>query len=505
MKKQTLIDRSDLDTRPLFAPYTLITGVTGLLGQYLIKDLMLQGQRLAVVVRPDRRSTANERLESIMLRWEQELDQCLPRPAVLQGDVSVDGLGLSTADQSWIRNHCDRVIHSAAVLQFHGASRDGEPWTTNLQGTRNVIELATHSGIRQFHYISTAYVCGLSDGPVYETDFDRGQDFRNDYERSKFEAEKLVRESTCFSSKTIYRPAVIIGDSETGFTSSYHGLFLYLRAVATLVPEQLADSRGVRHTPLKLPISGDEPRNLVPVDWVSKVICRILCNPEAHDRTYHLVPDTFATFRQVIDYCCKYFNSTGVEFDASRCEPKRDSDSAFAGRFLENVRIYQAYETSDPLFDNSNVKSVCGDLICPEVNQQMIYRFLDFGIRDKWGKRRPERPDHSPWIDRHLTNIRKAAGEICLAISRPDGIRFGIDVVGPGGGQWLFSIGRDSEVVFCSGLPSSENLVLKIGPDGMGNDNSGDSHADLVADWVEKLCPIFGAQRLIEGRYQLNG
>lgn len=504
MNKQTPFDRSNLDTRPLVAPYTLITGVTGLLGQYLIKDLMLQGQRLAVIVRPDRRSTAVQRVESIMLRWERELGLYLPRPVVLQGDVSVDGLGLSIADQSWIRNHCDRVIHSAAVLQFHGASRDGEPWTTNLQGTRNVIELATDSDIRELHYISTAYVCGLSDRPVYETDFDRGQDFRNDYERSKFEAEKLVRESNGFMSKTIYRPAVIIGDSETGFTSSYHGLFLYLRAVATLVPEQQADSNGVRHTPLKLPMSGDEPRNLVPVDWVSKVICRILCNQKAHDRTYHLVPDTFATFRQVIDYCCEYFNSTGVVFDASRCDQKRESNSAFASRFLENVRIYQAYETSDPLFDSTNVKSVCGDLICPEVNQQMIYRFLDFGIRDKWGKRKSERPDVLPWIDQQLAPIKTAARNICASILRPEGIHFGIDVAGPAGGQWFFSIGSDADVEYCCGLPGNESLILKIDHDQVGIGISGCSSSDGVEDWMKMLRPLFYAQRAIEGRYQLN-
>ena len=464
---------------------------------------MLQGQRLAVIVRPDRRFSAEERVESIMLRWEQELDQNLPRPVVLEGDVSSDDLGLSKTDRSWIRNHCDRVIHSAAILQFHGAARDGEPWQTNLQGTRHVLKLAIDSGIREFHYISTAYVCGLGDGPIFETDFDRGQVFRNDYERSKFEAEKLVRESTCFSSKTIYRPAVIIGDSKTGFTSSYHGLFLYLRAVATLVPEQPADNRGVRHTPLKLPITGDEPRNLVPVDWVSQVICRIFCNEAAHDRTYHLVPDTFATFRQVIEYCYEYFNSTGVEFGASQQE--QESNSAFASRFLENVRIYQDYETSDPVFDSSNVKSFCGELNCPEVDQQMIFRFLDFGIRDKWGKRRPERPDFSLWIDRNLMYISKAIEIICPSISRAPGIRFGIDVVGRGGGQWLISIGTNAEVVHSPGLPSSECLILTIEHDRMGNDNSGSSDADNIADWVDILRPIIGAQRTIAERYQLNG
>ena len=152
-------------------------------------------------------------------------------PIILEGDVCKSDLGLGPEDVLWIRNHCDRIIHSAAVLQFEGSDMDEEPWRTNLGGTQNVLHLSRLTGISHFHYVSTAYVCGQRDSLVYEHELETGQEFRNDYERSKFECEKLVEAATHFATTTIYRPAVIVGDSQTGFTSTYHGLFLYLAPV----------------------------------------------------------------------------------------------------------------------------------------------------------------------------------------------------------------------------------------------------------------------------------
>ena len=171
--------------------------------------------------------------------------------------------------------------------------------------------------------MSTAYVCGNQDQPVAESQLDAGQTFRNNYEQSKFEAEQLVRAAEGFQSKTVYRPAVIVGDSQTGYTSTYHGLFLYLRLMAMLVPTQQRDENGIIKTPIKLPYNGDEPRNLVPIDWVSRAISHLVCTPEAHGRTYHLTPDECTCPKEVIEACYEYFHSDGVEF----CGPDAECDS----------------------------------------------------------------------------------------------------------------------------------------------------------------------------------
>ena len=115
-----------------------------------------------------------------------------------------------------------------------GADRAREPWRTNLDGTRHMLELCEHVGIRDIHYVSTAYVAGMQTGVVQESSLAAGQTFRNDYEASKFEAESLVRNATFPEHVTVYRPAVICGDSQTGYTNTYHGLFVYLRLMAML-------------------------------------------------------------------------------------------------------------------------------------------------------------------------------------------------------------------------------------------------------------------------------
>ena len=364
----------------------MLTGATGLLGQYLMRDLLDKGQQVAVLVRGSKKLSASQRVEQILERMEIAEDRSIARPIVLEGDLENDSLCLSDAEIDWVQKHCDRVIHNAAVLTFTGVDRSGDPWKTNVGGTGNVLSFCRAQGLKQFHYVSTAYVSGKCETTFSESDLDIGQQFRNDYEESKFESEQLVRQAEGFDSKTIFRPAVIVGDSVTGFTSTYHGLYLYLRLMATLIPMQPVDANGNRQTPISLPMTGDEPRNLVPVDWVSKVMTEIVCNPEVHDQTYHLVPSAGMTARQLVDYCYEYFNSSGVDF----CEASAQSENEnnFSQNYFENTQVYSAYDTSDPKFDDQNRQNACGHLPCPEIDKEMLFRFLDFGIADRWGKRK---------------------------------------------------------------------------------------------------------------------
>lgn len=443
--------QSDSTKPALRDDYVLLTGATGLVGQYLIKDLLQAGQRLALVVRPNKRLNVHQRVELILQRWEKELGSLFPRPVVLQGDVAEPNLGLCPTDLQWVRTHCKRVIHNAAILQFDGSSMDVEPWRTNLGGTQHVLQLMDQMDPREFHYVSTAYVCGTREDLVKEEDLDFGQGFRNDYERSKFESEKLVRSWDGGCTTTIYRPAVIVGDSRNGFTSTYHGLYMYLRLLATLVPEQKRNDEGVIETPIRLPMQGDEPRNLVPVDWVSTVMTRIFLDANAHGRSFHLVPDTFVTARKVIEAGYEYFNSAGVIF----CGPSdvRPKDNEFASKYFDNVKMYEPYETSDPVFDSTNLKQFVPDIKCPEITKEVILKFMEFGVRDRWGKARPKPPSNSNLVDSHSTLLLQAveqveAGDFCI----------GIDLIGPGGGQWTLHR-KSGETTLEPGCDSTVALV----------------------------------------------
>jgi len=476
------------------AGYVLLTGPTGLLGRYLLAELLAKGRRVAVVARPDGSVSAEQRIEDQLRQFESRLGTRLPRPVVLQGDVALDGLGLAWRQIDWIRRHCDVMLHNAALLQFQ-EDASGEPWRTNFDGTRHALDVARRARIDHLHYVSTAYVCGWRDGVVRENELDCQQKFRNDYEASKFHAEMAVRKATDeFASVTVYRPAVIAGDSQTGYTSTYHGLFVYLRLMALLVPHQPRDARGVLQTPIRLPFAGDERRNVVPVDWVSRVMLHLVDTPAAWGNTFHLAPNDGLTPRQLIAYCCEYFNSTGVEFVGNGWgQPAAVGD--FAERFFEISRVYNQYDLSDPVFDLTNLRRFAGQIPCPVLDRDVIHRFLRFGERDQWGKRR-RRSSPPPFpSDKYVAHVAAAASQL-KAERRGNGRAatdaqrvpdwFGLDVIGQGGGQWQF---RCSGTSFeCEpGLPDQSAPIARIDSDRLAQVAAGDNgHVD-VARWTSAL------------------
>jgi thioester reductase-like protein len=444
--------------------YTLLTGATGLLGRYLLRDLLLAGQRVVVIVRPNKKHSAASRIESLLQMWERQLGQALPRPVCFEGDLSQEFLGLGEKQRQWLAEHCTHVLHSAAALKFEEEA-DGEPWRTNVTGTKHVLELCHDASIQHMHYVSTAYVCGDREERICEHEFDLGQGFRNAYEASKLQAETLVREADCFKSLTVYRPAVIAGDSQTGYTNTYHGLFMYLQLMCVLARNTEPGPDGVRHTELELHITGDEPRNVIPVDWTSAVICHLFTTPKSHGRTFHLAPSKRMTARDMIEAGYSYFNSTGVKFVGPSAELERPSGSMGASAY-ENSGMYRAYEASDPEFDTKNLQEFAGHLPCPDMDEAMLHKFLQYGEEDRWGKRRPVPTTTDFCVRRFLKRWKKESDSNPLGGEPGDepGVErlVGLDVLGPGGGQWTLAIGDGRLIDVESGLHVSQHALWQV-------------------------------------------
>ena len=140
--------------------HLLLNGATGLLGRYLMRDLLLKDVPLAVLVRKSRKQNPRDRIEGAMRTWERELGRELPRPVVLAGDITAPDFMLSAEDFAWAKANCRGLIHNAASLSFVTTGRHAEPYKTNVDGTRNVLDFCRETGIRQFFHVSTAYVCG---------------------------------------------------------------------------------------------------------------------------------------------------------------------------------------------------------------------------------------------------------------------------------------------------------------------------------------------------------
>ena len=473
--------------------YTLLTGATGLVGRYLMRDMLLNGHHLALIVRASRKETAKQRVEGICQFWEREIGTALPRPVVIEGNISEPGLGMTEDDKKWIGEHCDKIIHNAAILEFFGKDRKREPWKTNLGGTQNVLDVCKEVNLTDMHYVSTAYVAGMQDQPVMEESLEAGQEFRNDYEQSKYEAEQLVRAADFLTQTTIYRPAVIAGDSNTGYTSTYHGLYLYFRLMAVLIPELPLGENGMRHTPVKLDMTGNERRNIVPVEWISEVITRLFENPEAHGKTFHLAPEEPMTSGQVVRWSSEYYKSEGVEFCGDDPDFVVDEqEEEFANMLIPQLVTYKAYEKTDNTYDLTNLKKFVPDLPAPVIDKTIIFRYLDFGENDKWGKVRQPKTEVAFQVDEYVNKV--AAGTDGSGV-------IGLDVSGPGGGQFTLSLNGSKVASVADGLPTEQAPILRMHVSefaGLSNDSSADASV-LAERWqgeVESAVAEQAAQAL---------
>ena len=436
--------------------YLFLTGSTGLLGRYLVRDLLEKGQRLVLLVRGTKNESSEQRIESILQYWERESGARLSRPVLIEGDLRKPMLGLSAKDARWVSRHCSSMMHSAASLAFH-ADGTGEPWHTNYDGTRHMLELCEATGLRKLHYVSTAYVCGIREGTILESELDCGQEFRNDYEHSKLRAEVMVRDASFIDQLTVYRPAVIAGDARTGYTNTYHGIYLYLRLMALLVPRQPFGPDGARMTKLRLPMTGDERRNVIPIDWVSKVITSLYLNKDAHGHTFHLAPDKCLTPRDVIDAGYSYFNSTGIEYVGyQKIDPA--TYNQFEAELLPGFAMYNNYESTDPTFDCSNVKRFAGDLPCPTIDEAMLHNYMRYGEEDRWGKRRSPKLKNDFSVAEYFLNFHEADDATYAACKT----LLAIDLTGPGGGQWTLGVQADGTLVRMPGIHADADSLLRL-------------------------------------------
>jgi thioester reductase-like protein len=303
----------------------------------------------------------------------------------LEGDISSPGLGLSSTERRWAAQHVGPVLHNAASLNFTGKDHAKEPWLSNKTGTAHVLEFCREARLRELHYMSTAYVSGRRPGVIRESELDCGQEFRNDYEQSKMEAEKLVRAASFLDRLTVYRPAIIVGDSRTGYTTTYHAFYSYVYFVWLYVRDAARDSAGRAHAPVRLNLTGNEHRNLVPVDWIAAAASHIVHHPRLHCRTYHLTPTQPVTARELEGVLAQYFQFHGPTFVGQESLGKLND---LEHQFYTFVNQYQPYWAQEPRFDCGNTLAALPDLPCPAVDVACLTRLIDYAVQDDWGKRR---------------------------------------------------------------------------------------------------------------------
>ena len=134
----------------------LLTGATGLVGRFMLAELLRAGQHTAVIVREKTTASLGARIEEALAVFEENSQ--FGRPRLLAGDLTQPGLGLSERDREWLKQKRLGVIHCAASIRFNAESADGEPFLSNVAGTKHLLDVLESCNVESFLYVSTAYV-----------------------------------------------------------------------------------------------------------------------------------------------------------------------------------------------------------------------------------------------------------------------------------------------------------------------------------------------------------
>ena len=263
-----------------------LTGFPGFIASRLLRRLAGDGGRFLLLVQPAFVARAQQELVSIA----QEARRSITDFVVLSGDITEPNLGLSAADLETARAESTVVFHLAAIYDL-AVARD-LALRVNVEGTRNVNDFARSlPHLRHYHYVSTCYVAGKRTGRILENELRHEAGFRNYYEETKHLAELDVEALKSELPVTIHRPAVVCGDSRTGETAKYDGIY-YLIHYLLKWPAVLS-TLNIGNSEVAL--------NLVPVDFVVEAMSTLARDPLAVGKTVQLADPQPLSTRELFD------------------------------------------------------------------------------------------------------------------------------------------------------------------------------------------------------------
>jgi len=273
-----------------FAETIFITGFPGFIAGRLVARLARIDVQFFLLVQSQFLEVAISAVEEIAATASIPLENF----AIIEGDITEPNLGIPEADLKTIRGETTDVYHLAAAYDL--AVAEEIAYSVNLEGTRNVNEfIRSLPNLRRYNYISTCYVAGKRKGRILESELEHGNGFRNLYEETKYVAEIEVEKLKSDLPVTIFRPSVVVGDSKTGETAKYDGIYYlinYLRKSPGFLRFINVGNKNVR-------------LNLVPVDFVVEGIAVLSRDESTIGKTIALADPDPLTTSELFDVLAK--------------------------------------------------------------------------------------------------------------------------------------------------------------------------------------------------------
>lgn len=327
----------------------LVTGAAGLLGGEVCARLAAAGHAVTALVHRNPDVRGNDGAP-------------VPVAGVLTADVSQPRMGWDERRLAEVARNHDLLVHCAATVRFDLA--DSDYAAVNVAGVAHALALA-RAGRMDFLHLSTAYVCGVRDGPVGEDDPLPDAGFANAYEASKAAGERLVRASGL--RWAIARPSIVVGDHASGAIRRFDTTYAAFRLIA---------EGRVRHMPARPGATLD----FVPIDHVAGGIVALAEKMgAAAGGTFHLVSDQPLAVTRFAAAIGSYPQFTAPEL----VEPGAFDPAALPAmerRFYRRVAgLYASYFQRDPRFDDARFRAITG-MACPETGAAYVRRLIEYCI-----------------------------------------------------------------------------------------------------------------------------
>jgi thioester reductase-like protein len=377
-----------------------LTGSSGYLGSYIAAGLLTgHTEKLNLLVRAKTEQEARERLWTSLqlhLEFPEFLEYVHSRVRIFRGDLTNERFGLSDDDYHELVDTTGSLIHCAASLN---RKSEKQCLNVNLRGTLEVIQLArraqNRNGLRRYSHVSTVAVAGMRKDEVVTEDaaIDWSRSDYDPYARTKKFCEHMANQLLPDVPRTIFRPAIVLGDSRRPETSQF----------------DMVQAFDVLARMPVLPLRPHDRIDIVPANYVGKAIVTIHQKDEPAHGIYHLSSGTGSqTYQELTDALAQagdwrrptYMPSFGGPFSGT--VNWLSSRSGAVGYGASLLKVFWPYLVWNTVFDNSRVVAELGE--APAKFSTYAHPLLKFSRENKF------RYPAKPWPSNGATEPPAIAG-----------------------------------------------------------------------------------------------
>ncbi len=357
-----------------------LTGSTGYLGSYLVAGLFAGHQdQLNLLVRAKSDQEARERLwQSLQLHFAfpEFLDYLNSRVCIFRGDLTAERFGLSDEEYRLLVDTTDSILHCAASLN---RKSEKQCLNVNLRGSLEVIQLARRAqnqhGLRRYSLVSTVAVAGKRQSEVILEDasIDWQRSDYDPYARTKKFSEHLVHQLLPDVPHTIFRPAIVMGDSRRPETTQFDMVQAFDMLVRLPV----------------LPLRPNDRIDIVPANYVGGAIVKIHQTEKPSYGIYHLSSGTGSqTYKELTDALASQGGWSKPSFQPWLGGPFSGTVNwlAFKGGTIgygaSLLKVFWPYLDWNTVFDNSRAVREMGE--APAKFSSYAYPLLQFSRANKF-------------------------------------------------------------------------------------------------------------------------